>query len=58
MQWLYIGQEFIERGGGLWAMTNGSNPGEGWNGIWEGGVGDESLVFIDTCLFMQTHYRR
>jgi hypothetical protein len=29
-------------------MTDGGNPGEGWNGIWEGGVGDESLVFIDT----------
>jgi hypothetical protein len=30
--------------------------GEGWNGIWEYRRG--SSVFIDTFLFIQTHYRR
>jgi hypothetical protein len=25
--------------GGLWAMADGGEQGEGWNGIWDGGMG-------------------
>jgi hypothetical protein len=33
-------------------MAVGGNRAEGWNGRWEGGVGDGLLVFIDTFLII------
>ena len=39
-------------------IADGGDRAEGWNGKWAEGVGDGLLVFIDTFLFIQIHYRR